>query len=110
MTRRSRTAEHGLERRGKPIVLPLLALLIALYGWWDTNVAAQGAASSETVGQPHSRSKDYALPAISDSELVREHPSSASATPQFAASPSWVIYRSEESLVEFTLRLTEEER
>ena len=30
MTRRSRTSEHGLEKRGKPIVLPLLALAIAL--------------------------------------------------------------------------------
>mgnify|MGYP001584743652 CR=1 FL=1 len=32
MTRRSRNAEHGLERRGKPLVLPIIALLIALGG------------------------------------------------------------------------------
>ena len=34
MNRRSSSTQHGLEKRGKPIVLPLLALLIALGGWF----------------------------------------------------------------------------
>ena len=61
MTRRFRTAEHGLEhrsfprrfhdtehglqKRGKPIVLPLLALLIALGGWFAPGRVADGVAA-----------------------------------------------------------------
>ena len=33
MNRRSSSTKHGLERRGKPIVLPIIALVIALGGW-----------------------------------------------------------------------------
>ena len=34
MNRRSSSTGHGLEKRGKPIVLPLLALVIALGAWF----------------------------------------------------------------------------
>ena len=33
LPRRFHMAKHGLEKRGKPIVLPIIALLIALGGW-----------------------------------------------------------------------------
>ena len=54
-TRRSRTVEHGLEKRGKPIVLPLLALAIALGGWFadrqPSTADPETAASNKAVGQ-----------------------------------------------------------
>ena len=54
-TRRSRTAEHGLEKRGKPIVLPLLALMIAVGGWFadrqPSTADPETAASNKAVGQ-----------------------------------------------------------
>ena len=54
-TRRSRNVEHGLEKRGKPIVLPLLALLIALGGWFadrqPSTADPETAASNKAVGQ-----------------------------------------------------------
>lgn len=110
MTRRSHTAEHGLERRGKPIVLPLLALVTALYGWWDTNVAAQG----QTISMLANGAEDAraAHEAKADSLVTSSKNSPpASAAPQSAAAPGWVIYRDERGpLIEFTMRLTEERR
>lgn len=55
MTRRFHTAKHGLERRGKPIVLPIIALLIALGGWFadrqPSTADPETAASNKAVGQ-----------------------------------------------------------
>ena len=54
-TRRSRTVEHGLEKRGKPLVLPLLALLLALGGSFadrqPSTADPETAASNKAVGQ-----------------------------------------------------------
>ena len=83
MTNRRATRHFAPERRqlrSLPIVLPMIALLIALYGWWDTNVAAQVASGGEMVGQPIQAERP-SLPTISDSEPVRERPLPASAAP-----------------------------
>ena len=42
ITRRLRNAKHGLEKRGKPILLPLVALLLAVAVWSKDHVAAGG--------------------------------------------------------------------
>ena len=54
-TRRSRNAEHGLEKRGKPILLPILIALIALGAWFadrqPSTAITTPVASSEAIGQ-----------------------------------------------------------
>ena len=60
MTRRSRTAEHGLEKRGKPIVLPLLALVIALGASFADRASPSVATSGSEFG-----STDVPVSAIS---------------------------------------------
>lgn len=54
-TRRSRSIEHGLEKRGKPVVLPLIALLLALGASFadrqPSTADPETAASNKAVGQ-----------------------------------------------------------
>lgn len=56
MNRRRHNVAHQFERRGKPIVLPLIALLIALGGWWIDLPAARQArvnvGESQNAGVP----------------------------------------------------------
>ena len=56
MNRRSSIAPApGLQKRGKPIVLPIIALLIALGGWFadrqPSTADPETAASNKAVGQ-----------------------------------------------------------
>ena len=60
MNRRSSHNEHGLEKRGKPILLPILAALLALGGWFADRASPSVATSGSEFG-----STDVPVSAIS---------------------------------------------
>ena len=106
---RSRTAEHGLEKRGKPVVLPILALLVALYGWWDTNVAAQG----QTISMLMSEAEDAraAHEGKPDSLVTPSKNSSpAAAAPIHGIDNGTAVTCERHPLITHCFRLTQERR
>ena len=60
LPRRFHIAKHGLERRGKPIMLPIIALLVALGGWFADRASPSVATSDSEFG-----SADVPVSAIS---------------------------------------------
>ena len=119
-TRRSRNAEHGLERRslprrfhnakhafekrGKPIVLPIIALLIALGGWFadqqkfkggdvyeriESRPSESNVVTGAVVSEPTQRGDDDEVQNVS----AREKSFGFSQTPRLTESSSLDLYR-----------------